>query len=212
MELGFLEKEMVRAGKALASESYGSDEATFVLNQMTKLADMYKTISEADTNRNRVDDAHDKDVKELEIRESENKARNELEKQRLEVERTKTDIEQKRLTIEESKVALEKEKLASTNEIDKRRSELDEKHLKIDELKAEREYQDNIANRAQRNRETILGISKDMILAGLQIGVGVASSITAVKFGQQILKFEETGTVVSWAGKNVFPKILGKLK
>ena len=212
MELGFLEKEMVRAGKALASESYGSDEATFVLNQMTKLADMYKTISEADTNRTRVDDAHDKDVKELEIRESENKARNELEKQRLEVEQTKTDIEQKRLTIEESKVALEKEKLASTNEIDKRRSELDEKHLKIDELKAEREYQDNIANRAQRNRETILGISKDVILASLQIGVGVASSITAVKFGQQILKFEETGAVVSWTGKNVFPKILGKLK
>ena len=212
MELGFLEKEMVRAGKALASESYGSDEATFVLNQMTKLADMYKTISEADTNRNRVDDAHDKDVKELEIRESENKARNELEKQRLEVEQTKTGIEQKRLTIEESKVALEKEKLASTNEIDKRRSELDEKHLKIDELKAEREYQDNIANRVQRNHEMILGISKDVILAGLQIGVGVASSITAVKFGQQVLKFEETGAVVSWTGKNIFPKILGKIK
>lgn len=212
MELGFLEKEMARAGKALNSESYGSDEASAILGQMTKLADMYKTISEADTNRNRVDDAHDKDVKELEIRESENKARNELEKQRLEVERTKTDIEQKRLTIEESKVALEKEKLASTNEIDKRRSELDEKHLKIDELKAEREYQDNIANRAQRNRETILGISKDVILAGLQIGVGVASSVTAVKFGQQVLKFEETGAVVSWTGKNVFPKILGKLK
>lgn len=212
MELGFLEKEMVRAGKALASESYGSDEAMCVLNQMTKLADVYKTISETDTNRNRVDDAHDKDVKEFEIRESENKARNELEKQRMELDKTKTDIEQKRLTIEESKVALEKEKLASTNEIDKRRSELDEKHLKIDELKAEREYQDNIANRAQRNRETILGISKDVILAGLQIGVGVASSITAVKFGQQILKFEETGAVVSWTGKNVFPKILGKLK
>lgn len=212
MELGIFEKEMARAGKALSAESYGTDEANQILGQMTKLADMYKTISEADTNRNRVDDAHDKDVKELEIRESENKARNELEKQRMELDKTKTDIEQKRLTIEESKVALEKEKLASTNEIDKRRSELDEKHLKIDELKAEREYQDNIANRAQRNRETILGISKDMILAGLQIGVGVASSITAVKFGQQILKFEETGAVVSWTGKNVFPKILGKLK
>lgn len=212
MELGIFEKEMARAGKALSAESYGTDEANQILGQMTKLADMYKTISEADTNRNRVDDAHDKDVKELEIRESENKARNELEKQRMELDKTKTDIEQKRLTIEESKVALEKEKLASTNEIDKRRSELDEKHLKIDELKAEREYQDNIANRAQRNRETILGISKDVILAGLQIGVGVASSITAVKFGQQILKFEETGAVVSWTGKNVFPKILGKLK
>lgn len=212
MELGIFEKEMARAGKALSAESYGTDEANQILGQMTKLADMYKTISEADTNRNRVDDAHDKDVKELEIRESENKARNELEKQRMELDKTKTDIEQKRLTIEESKVALEKEKLASTNEIDKRRSELDEKHLKIDELKAEHEYQDNIANRAQRNRETILGISKDVILAGLQIGVGVASSITAVKFGQQILKFEETGAVVSWTGKNVFPKILGKLK
>lgn len=212
MELGIFEKEMARAGKALSAESYGTDEANQILGQMTKLADIYKTISEADTNRNRVDDAHDKDVKELEIRESENKARNELEKQRMELDKTKTDIEQKRLTIEESKVALEKEKLASTNEIDKRRSELDEKHLKIDELKAEREYQDNIANRAQRNRETILGISKDVILAGLQIGVGVASSITAVKFGQQILKFEETGAVVSWTGKNVFPKILGKLK
>lgn len=212
MELGIFEKEMARAGKALSAESYGTDEANQILGQMTKLADMYKTISEADTNRNRVDDAHDKDVKELEIRESENKARNELEKQRMELDKTKTDIEQKRLTIEESKVALEKEKLASTNEIDKRRSELDEKHLKIDELKAEREYQDNIANRAQRNRETILGISKDVILAGLQIGVGVASSIAAVKFGQQILKFEETGAVVSWTGKNVFPKILGKLK
>lgn len=212
MELGIFEKEMARAGKALSAESYGTDEANQILGQMAKLADMYKTISEADTNRNRVDDAHDKDVKEFEIRESENKARNELEKQRMELDKTKTDIEQKRLTIEESKVALEKEKLASTNEIDKRRSELDEKHLKIDELKAEREYQDNIANRAQRNRETILGISKDVILAGLQIGVGVASSITAVKFGQQILKFEETGAVVSWTGKNVFPKILGKLK
>lgn len=212
MELGIFEKEMARAGKALSAESYGTDEANQILSQMTKLADMYKTISEADTNRNRVDDAHDKDVKELELRESENKTRNELEKQRMELDKTKTDIEQKRLTIEESKVALEKEKLASTNEIDKRRSELDEKHLKIDELKAEREYQDNIANRAQRNRETILGISKDVILAGLQIGVGVASSITAVKFGQQILKFEETGAVVSWTGKNVFPKILGKLK
>lgn len=205
MELSFLEKEMVRAGKALASESYGSDEAMCVLNQMTKLADVYKTISETDTNRNRVDDAHDKDVKELEIRESENKSRNELETKRLELDKTKTDIEQKRLSIEESKVALEKEKLAST-------SDLDAKRLKLDELKAETELQETVANRAQRNRETILGISKDVVLAGLQIAVGVTSSVTALKFGQQILKFEETGTVVSWTGKNMFPKILGKLK
>ena len=74
MELGIFEQEMVRARKALSAESYGSDEAGFILGQMAKLADMYKTVSEADTNRNRVDDAHDKDVKELEIREAGNKA------------------------------------------------------------------------------------------------------------------------------------------
>ena len=198
MELNFLEKEMVRAGKALASESYGSDEAGAILNQMTKLADMYKTISETDANRTRIDDAHDKDVKELEIRESENKARNELETKRLELER--------------DKASLEKEKLISTNEADKNRLALDEKKLKLDELKADAELQETVANRAQRNREMIFGISKDMLLSGLQIGVGIASSIVGLKFGQQILKFEETGAVVSWTGKNVFPKILGKLK
>ena len=205
MELNFLEKEMVRAGKALASESYGSDEAAAVLNQMTKLADVYKTISETDANRTRVDDAHDKDVKELEIRESENKARNEIETKRLE-------LDKERMNVERDKISLEKEKLESEKEIDKHRSELDEKKLKLDELKAEHEHQDNDLNRVARKRETILGISRDVVLAGLQIGVGIASSITALKFGQQILHFEETGAVVSWTGKNVFPKILGKLK
>ena len=92
MELGIFEQEMARARKALSAESYGSDEAGFILGQMAKLADVYKTVSEADTNRNRVDDAHDKDVKELEIRESENKARNELETKRLEIKEKKTNI------------------------------------------------------------------------------------------------------------------------
>ena len=89
MELGIFEQEMVRARKALSAESYGSDEAGFILGQMAKLADMYKTVSEADTNRNRVDDAHDKDVKELEIREAENQAKNELEAKRLELDTEK---------------------------------------------------------------------------------------------------------------------------
>ena len=205
MELGIFEQEMVRARKALSAESYGSDEAGFILGQMAKLADVYKTISEADTNRNRVDDAHDKDVKELEIREAENKARNEIEAKRLE-------LDKERMNVERDKISLEKEKLESEKEIDKHRSELDEKRLKLDELKAEHEHQDNDLNRVARKRETILGISRDVVLAGLQIGVGIASSITALKFGQQILHFEETGAVVSWTGKNVFPKILGKLK
>lgn len=212
MELGIFEQEMARARKALNAESYGSDEAGAILGQMSKLADMYKTISEADTNRNRVDDARDKDVKELEIREAENQARNELETKRLELDTEKTNIDKHRLEIERDKISLEKEKIKSSNEVDKRRSELDEKKLKIDELKAEHEHQDNIQNRALKKRETILGISRDVVLAGLQIGVGIASSITALKFGQQILHFEETGAVVSWTGKNVFPKILGKLK
>ena len=212
MELGIFEQEMARARKALAFESYGSDEAGAILNQMTKLADMYKTISETDANRTRVDDAHDKDAKELEIRESENKARNELETKRLELDTEKMNVEKLRLEIERDKASLEKEKLKSTNEADKRRSELDEKRLKLDELKADAELQETVANRAQRNREMIFGISKDMLLSGLQIGVGIASSIVGLKFGQQILKFEETGAVVSWTGKNVFPKILGKLK
>ena len=205
MELGIFEQEMVRARKALSAESYGSDEAGFILGQMAKLADVYKTVSEADTNRNRVDDAHDKDVKELEIREAENKARNEIEAKRLE-------LDKERMNVERDKISLEKEKLESEKEIDKHRSELDEKRLKLDELKAEHEHQDNDLNRVARKRETILGISRDVVLAGLQIGVGIASSITALKFGQQILHFEETGAVVSWTGKNVFPKILGKLK
>ena len=212
MELGIFEQEMVRARKALSAESYGSDEAGFILGQMAKLADMYKTVSEADTNRNRVDDAHDKDVKELEIREAENKAKNELEAKRLELDKEKMNVEKLRLEIEKDKASLEKEKLESTNEADKRRSELDEKKLKLDELKVEHELQETVANRAQRNREMIFGISKDVLLSGLQIGVGIASSIVGLKFGQQILKFEETGAVVSWTGKNVFPKILGKLK
>ena len=205
MELGIFEQEMVRARKALSAESYGSDEAGFILGQMAKLADVYKTVSEADTNRNRVDDAHDKDVEELKIREAENKARNEIEAKRLE-------LDKERMNVERDKISLEKEKLESEKEIDKRRSELDEKKLKLDELKAEHEHQDNDLNRVARKRETILGISRDVVLAGLQIGVGVASSITALKFGQQILHFEETGAVVSWTGKNIFPKILGKLK
>ena len=205
MELNFLEQEMVRARKALSAESYGSDEAGFILGQMAKLADVYKTVSEADTNRNRVDDAHDKDVEELKIREAENKARNEIEAKRLE-------LDKERMNVERDKISLEKEKLESEKEIDKHRSELDEKRLKLDELKAEHEHQDNDLNRVARKRETILGISRDVVLAGLQIGVGIASSITALKFGQQILHFEETGAVVSWTGKNVFPKILGKLK
>ena len=205
MELNFLEQEMVRARKALSAESYGSDEAGFILGQMAKLADVYKTVSEADTNRNRVDDAHDKDVEELKIREAENKARNEIEAKRLE-------LDKERMNVERDKISLEKEKLESEKEIDKRRSELDEKRLKLDELKAEHEHQDNDLNRVARKRETILGISRDVVLAGLQIGVGIASSITALKFGQQILHFEETGAVVSWSGKNIFPKILGKLK
>ena len=205
MELGIFEQEMARARKALSAESYGSDEAGTILGQMAKLADMYKTVSEADTNRTRIDDAHDKDIKELEIREAENKTKNELETKRLELDKEKMDVER-------DKISLEKEKLESTNEADKRRSELDEKRLKLDELKAEHEHQDNDLNRVARKRETILGISRDVVLAGLQIGVGIASSITALKFGQQILKFEETGAVVSWTGKNVFPKILGKLK
>ena len=196
---------MVRAGKALASESYGSDEAGAILGQMAKLADMYKTVSEADTNRTRIDDAHEKDLKELEIREAENKAKNELEAKHLELDKEKMNVER-------DKISLEKEKLESAKEVDKRRSELDEKRLKLDELKAEHEHQDNDLNRVARKRETILGISRDVVLAGLQIGVGIASSITALKFGQQILHFEETGAVVSWTGKNVFPKILGKLK
>ena len=205
MELGIFEQEMARARKALSAESYGSDEAGAILGQMAKLADMYKTVSEADTNRTRIDDAHDKDIKELEIREAENKAKNELEAKRLELDKEKMNVER-------DKISLEKEKLESTNEADKRRSELDEKRLKLDELKAEHEHQDNDLNRVARKRETILGISRDVVLAGLQIGVGIASSITALKFGQQILHFEETGAVVSWTGKNVFPKILGKLK
>lgn len=205
MELGIFEQEMARARKALSAESYGSDEAGAILGQMAKLADMYKTVSEADTNRTRIDDAHDKDIKELEIREAENKAKNELETKRLELDKEKMNVER-------DKISLEKEKLESTNEADKRRSELDEKRLKLDELKAEHEHQDNDLNRVARKRETILGISRDVVLAGLQIGVGIASSITALKFGQQILHFEETGAVVSWTGKNVFPKILGKLK
>ena len=212
MELDIFEQEMVRARKALASESYGSDEAGAILGQMAKLADMYKTVSEADTNRTRIDDAHDKDIKELEIREAENQAKNELETKRLELDTEKMNVEKLRLEIEKDKASLEKEKLKSTNEADKRRSELDEKRLKLDELKAEHEHQDNDLNRAARKRETILGISRDVVLAGLQIGVGIASSITALKFGQQILHFEETGAVVSWSGKNIFPKILGKLK
>ena len=205
MELGIFEQEMVRARKALSAESYGSDEAGFILGQMAKLADVYKTVSEADTNRNRVDDAHDKDVEELKIREAENKARNEIEAKRLE-------LDKERMNVERDKISLEKEKLESEKEIDKHRSELDEKKLKLDELKDEHEHQDNDLNRVARKRETILGISRDVVLAGLQIGVGIASSITALKFGQQILHFEETGAVVSWTGKNVFPKILGKLK
>ena len=205
MELGIFEQEMTRARKALSAESYGSDEAGAILGQMAKLADMYKTVSEADTNRTRIDDAHEKDLKELEIREAENKAKNELETKRLELDKEKMNVER-------DKISLEKEKLESTNEADKRRSELDEKRLKLDELKAEHEHQDNDLNRVARKRETILGISRDVVLAGLQIGVGIASSITALKFGQQILHFEETGAVVSWTGKNVFPKILGKLK
>ena len=205
MELGIFEQEMVRARKALSAESYGSDEAGAILGQMAKLADVYKTVSEADTNRNRVDDAHDKDVEELKIREAENKARNEIEAKRLE-------LDKERMNVERDKISLEKEKLESEKEIDKRRSELDEKRLKLDELKAEHEHQDNDLNRVARKRETILGISRDVVLAGLQIGVGIASSITALKFGQQILHFEETGAVVSWTGKNIFPKILGKLK
>ena len=212
MELGIFEQEMARARKALSAESYGSDEAKEILGQMSTLADVYKTISEADTNRTRIDDAHDKDIKELEIREAENQAKNELETKRLELDTEKMNVEKLRLEIERDKASLEKEKLESTNEADKRRSELDEKRLKLDELKAEHEYQDNISNRALRKRETILGISRDVVLAGLQIGVGIASSITALKFGQQILHFEETGAVVSWTGKNIFPKILGKLK
>ena len=205
MELGIFEQEMARARKALSAESYGSDEAGAILGQMAKLADMYKTVSEADTNRTRIDDAHDKDIKELEIREAENQAHNELETKRLELDTEKMNVEKLRLEIE-------RDKLKSTNEADKRRSELDEKRLKLDELKAEHEHQDNDLNRVARKRETILGISRDVVLAGLQIGVGIASSITALKFGQQILHFEETGAVVSWTGKNVFPKILGKLK
>lgn len=205
MELGIFEQEMTRARKALSTESYGSDEAGAILGQMAKLADMYKTVSEADTNRTRIDDAHDKDIKELEIREAENQAKNELEAKRLELDKEKMNVER-------DKISLEKEKLESAKEIDKRRSELDEKRLKLDELKAEHEHQDNDLNRVARKRETILGISRDVVLAGLQIGVGIASSITALKFGQQILHFEETGAVVSWTGKNVFPKILGKLK
>ena len=205
MELGIFEQEMVRARKALSAESYGSDEAGFILGQMAKLADVYKTVSEADTNRNRVDDAHDKDVEELKIREAENKARNEIEAKRLE-------LDKERMNVERDKISLEKEKLESEKEIDKRRSELDEKKLKLDELKAEHEHQDNDLNRVARKRETILGISRDVVLAGLQIGVGIARSLTALKFGQQILHFEEAGAVVSWTGKNVFPKILGKLK
>ena len=205
MELGIFEQEMARARKALSAESYGSDEAGAILGQMAKLADVYKTVSEADTNRNRVDDAHDKDVEELKIREAENKARNEIEAKRLE-------LDKERMNVERDKISLEKEKLESEKEIDKHRSELDEKRLKLDELKAEHEHQDNDLNRVARKRETILGISRDVVLAGLQIGVGIASSITALKFGQQILHFEETGAVVSWTGKNVFPKILGKLK
>ena len=212
MELGIFEQEMARARKALNAESYGSDEAGAILNQMTKLADMYKIVSEADANRTRVDDTHDKDVKELEIRESENKARNELETKRLELDTEKMNVEKLRVELERDKASLEKEKLESTNEADKRRSELDEKKLKLDELKVEHELQETVANRAQRNREMIFGISKDVLLSGLQIGVGIASSIVGLKFGQQILKFEETGSVVSWTGKNIFPKILGKLK
>ena len=212
MELGIFEQEMVRARKALASESYGSDEAGAILNQMTKLADMYKTISETDANRTRVDDAHDKDVKELEIREAENKAKNELETKRLELDTEKMNVEKLRVELERDKTSLEKEKLISTNEADKNRLALDEKKLKLDELKADAELQETVANRAQRNREMIFGISKDVLLSGLQIGIGAVSSIVAVKFGQQILKFEETGSVVSWTGKNIFPKILGKLK
>lgn len=205
MELGIFEQEMARARKALSAESYGSDEAGAILGQMAKLADMYKTVSEADTNRTRIDDAHEKDLKELEIREAENKAKDELETKRLELDKEKMDVER-------DKISLEKEKLESAKEIDKHRSELDEKRLKLDELKAEHEHQDNDSNRVARKRETILGISRDVVLAGLQIGAGIASSITALKFGQQILHFEETGAVVSWTGKNVFPKILGKLK
>ena len=205
MELGIFEQEMARARKALSAESYGSDEAGAILGQMAKLADMYKTVSEADTNRTRIDDAHEKDLKELEIREAENKAKNELEAKHLELDKEKMNVER-------DKISLEKEKLESAKEVDKRRSELDEKRLKLDELKAEHEHQDNDLNRVARKRETILGISRDVVLAGLQIGVGIASSITALKFGQQILHFEETGAVVSWTGKNVFPKILGKLK
>ena len=205
MELGIFEQEMARARKALSAESYGSDEAGFILGQMAKLADMYKVVSEADTNRTRIDDTHDKDIKELEIREAENKARNEIEAKRLE-------LDKERMNVERDKISLEKEKLESEKEIDKRRSELDEKRLKLDELKAEHEHQDNDLNRVARKRETILGISRDVVLAGLQIGVGIASSITALKFGQQILHFEETGAVVSWSGKNIFSKILGKLK
>ena len=212
MELGIFEQEMARARKALSAESYGSDEAAAVLNQMTKLADVYKTISETDANRTRVDDAHDKDVKELEIRESENKARNELETKRLELDTEKMNVEKLRVELERDKTSLEKEKLISTNEADRNRLALDEKKLKLDELKADAELQETVANRAQRNREMIFGISKDVLLSGLQIGVGIASSIVGLKFGQQILKFEETGSVVSWTGKNIFPKILGKLK
>ena len=212
MELGIFEQEMARARKALSAESYRSDAAKEILGQMSKLVDMYKTVSEADINRNRVDDAHEKDLKELEIREAENQARNELETKRLELDTEKMNVEKLRVELERDKTSLEKEKLKSTNEADKRRSELDEKRLKLDELKAEHEHQDNDLNRVARKRETILGISRDVVLAGLQIGVGIASSITALKFGQQILHFEETGAVVSWTGKNVFPKILGKLK
>ena len=118
MELGIFEQEMARARKALSAESYGSDEAKEILGQMSKLADMYKIVSEADINRNRVDDAHEKDVKELEIREAENQARNELEAKRLELDTEKMNVEKLRLEIEKDKASLEKEKLESTNEAD----------------------------------------------------------------------------------------------
>lgn len=223
MELKPIEKELNRALVSLGSKDYGSDDAEAVIRQATKLAEIYKTVSSADVEAAKVEDAHDKEKDDFELRKSIENRKMALEESRFETDKSKLDMEKTKIEfdkdraeradhVENRKIELEERRLKMESANDLARKELDTQRLKLDEKKIDRDSEASFLDRAQRSKEARFGFCKDTGIALLQIGTGVATTAIGVIFGREVLKFEETGTVCSIVGKSIIPKILGKIK
>lgn len=223
MDLELIEKELTRAVEALGNETYGKDAMFTVLDQTSKLANIYKTISGADIEATRANDDHDKATKECELKNKEIDARIETDRERAKIDNAKNQLEQARIDMEKErlhttdrtenrKLDIEKAKVETAEKSDAKKNAIDEQRLILDRDKLISESSANKAALNQRKYETALNVGKDVLLVLLQVGVGIATTKHSFSFGRDVLKFEETGTVCSTVGRTVIPKLLGRTK